>query len=257
MVSFPSAIYYCCVSRGTKVLAAYTAGDAESEKWAAICLERAPPFHAHYFETVRSRIFAFLMDGDHVYFTITDEGLGKPGVLQFLVNVRNHFHQVVENGEAGGVGLTSFSLREELVPVLQRLIISLESVSKVDDKYSVTAEPDPLVCHDKDDLKSTTNTPSQEKAKCVAEVKASVEDEENASSKGLAVNVVIDCDANGVRPLGCSLQKSDNSKVSAQQLARRKWWRHVWIVLIVDMVLCLILFGVWLRICHGIQCVST
>ncbi|XP_031491139.1 phytolongin Phyl1.1-like [Nymphaea colorata] len=261
MVSVPNTVYYCCVSKGTKVLAAYTAGDAESEKWAALCLERIPPFHAHYLQTMRSRIFGFLMEDDHVYFTITDEGLGKSGVLQFLVNVRDHFNKVVNNGEAGGLGLTSFSLREELVPVLHRLIMSLENVSRIDSNRqnlcSVTAESDPLVCHDKDGLESSTVTPFLEKAKYVAEVKADVEEEGNGSIKGPTVNVVIDSNVNGVHPSGFPLQRSASRKLAAQQLARRKWWRHVWIVLIVDMVLCFILFGVWLGVCRGLRCVST
>ncbi|KAM0890880.1 hypothetical protein ACQ4PT_026772 [Festuca glaucescens] len=34
------------------------------------------------------------------------------------------------------------------------------------------------------------------------------------------------------------------------------WWRHAMAVIGVDMVLCLVLFGVWMAVCHGFSCVQ-
>lgn len=41
-----------------------------------------------------------------------------------------------------------------------------------------------------------------------------------------------------------------------KQKAKRIWRRHVWIVLGLDLAVCLILFGIWLFVCHGFECIE-
>lgn len=45
--------------------------------------------------------------------------------------------------------------------------------------------------------------------------------------------------------------------VMARQLASRMWWRNVKLVLILDLVVCCILFAIWLGICKGFKCVKS
>lgn len=41
-----------------------------------------------------------------------------------------------------------------------------------------------------------------------------------------------------------------------QQLAQRTWWRNVKLVLLLDVIVCLVLFLIWLGICKGFQCLK-
>ena len=61
MDSIQNKVYYCCVSKGNNVLYVYGGGDQEVEKVAVLCLERAPPFHRWYFETIGKRTFGFFL----------------------------------------------------------------------------------------------------------------------------------------------------------------------------------------------------
>nr|DAD38876.1 TPA_asm: hypothetical protein HUJ06_013198 [Nelumbo nucifera] len=81
MGSIQNTVYYCSVSKGNEILYSYSCGNHEIENLAALCLEKTPPFHSWYFETMGKKTFGFLMEDEHVYFTIVDEGLQNPGIL--------------------------------------------------------------------------------------------------------------------------------------------------------------------------------
>lgn len=53
-----------------------------------------------------------------------------------------------------------------------------------------------------------------------------------------------------------SLRKSLSSGSGGPQHARKLWWCQVKVVLAIDVILCLVLFGVWLGVCSGFQCLS-
>ena len=130
MDSIQNKVYYCCVSKGNNVLYVYGGGDQEVEKVAVLCLERAPPFHRWYFETIGKRTFGFFMEDGYVYFTIVDKGLGNPVVLWFLEHVRDEFKKLARKGSRGILpNMNSIYIQEKLVPVIRGLITSLESVS--------------------------------------------------------------------------------------------------------------------------------
>lgn len=48
----------------------------------------------------------------------------------------------------------------------------------------------------------------------------------------------------------------DDGGVGGRQKAKKIWRRHVWVVLILDLAVCLILFGIWLFVCRGFQCIE-
>ncbi|KAF3500949.1 hypothetical protein F2Q69_00043459 [Brassica cretica] len=41
-----------------------------------------------------------------------------------------------------------------------------------------------------------------------------------------------------------------------RQKAKQMWKKHVWFVLIFDFCICALLFGIWLWVCEGFQCVN-
>ncbi|XP_020585711.1 phytolongin Phyl1.1-like [Phalaenopsis equestris] len=60
-----------------------------------------------------------------------------------------------------------------------------------------------------------------------------------------------------VEPAGpMPLQKSLSARAWMQQNGRRLWWRHVKILVAIDLLLCLVLFLIWLAVCRGFQCIA-
>jgi len=45
-------------------------------------------------------------------------------------------------------------------------------------------------------------------------------------------------------------------RCNARHLASKMWWRNVKRVLILDLVVCCVLFAIWLGICRGFSCVK-
>ncbi|XP_060217404.1 phytolongin Phyl1.1-like [Lycium barbarum] len=120
MGSVRKAVYYCSVSKGDQLLYAYNGGDHEIENLAALCLERIPPFHKWYFQTMAKKTFGFLMEGEgYVYFAIVDEGLGNAEVLKFLEQLKDEFRKLAKNSSCWTLSnRNSLCLQRELVPVI-------------------------------------------------------------------------------------------------------------------------------------------
>jgi hypothetical protein len=45
-------------------------------------------------------------------------------------------------------------------------------------------------------------------------------------------------------------------EVESAQPMRSSWWRHVAIAIAVDVVVCLVLFAVWMGVCNGFRCLT-
>ncbi|KAK9110891.1 hypothetical protein Scep_018410 [Stephania cephalantha] len=273
-----NTVYYCCVSKANRILYAYSGGDPDIDNLASLCLENAPPFHLRYSQTLRKRTFGFLMEDGYVYFAIAGEGLGNSGLLQFLEHVRDEFNKVSKIKRSGSKGTLSgfnnLNLQEELVPVIRRLISSLENVSRTNDDWmnkisqSQNAIPSPSPQPASLETVSSTKAPllakpgKQDKKKMkdrVVEIRDyGSEDHRRSTDRGIKADPNT-LESNNQAPAvsAISLQKSSSSRSrSSQQYARRMWWRKVRIVLAIDAVICFILFGIWLGICRGFRCIS-
>lgn len=277
MDAIQNKVYYCCVSKGNRILYAYSGGDHEIENIAALCVERAPPFHRWYFETIAKRTYGFLMEDGYVYFTIVDEGLGNSGVLRFLEHVRDEFKNLARKGSRGSLSnMNSIYIQEKLVPVIRHLITSLENVSdnssnwrnETSSSFQVGLSPSPSNLNGQIEGASSTKAPllgkssKQDKKKAKDHVIAmrDVELEENRKSTERGAKVDsgnMDCNSQGGAGASFALQKDLGSMRmrSGSQSIRKKWWRQVRIVLAIDAAVCLILFVIWLIICRGISCI--
>ncbi|KAK9134141.1 hypothetical protein Syun_013471 [Stephania yunnanensis] len=280
-----NTVYYCCVSKANRILYAYSGGDPHIDNLASLCLENAPPFHIRYSQTLGKRTFGFLMEDGYVYFAIAAEGLGNSGLLQFLEHVRDEFNKVSKNKRSGSKGSLSgfnnLNLQEELVPVIRRLISSLENVSRTNDDWmnkisqSQNAIPSPspqaggsVDANGQIETVSSTKAPllakpgKQDKKKTkdrVVEIRDyGSEDHRRSTDRGIKTDTnTLESNNQGPAVSAISLQKSSSSRSrSSQQYARRMWWRKVRIVLAIDAVICFILFGIWLGICRGFRCIS-
>lgn len=277
MGSIQPTVYYCCVSRGNRILYAYSGGDHEIENLATLCLDKAPPFHRWYFETSGKRTYGFLIEDGYVYLTIVDESLGSPGVLQFLEHLRDEFKKIARKGSRGSLSsMNSVGLQEQLVPVIHRLITSLENVSPGASNWTADTRPSlhpglspsPGTANGQTEVATSTKAPllgksnKQEKKKAKDHVIAmrDIELEEHRRSADRGVNLdssTLDSNNQGGAGSSIALQKDSGSMRirSGSQSIRKKWCRQVRIVLAIDAAVCVVLFVIWLLICHGIECI--
>ncbi|XP_020223070.1 phytolongin Phyl1.1 [Cajanus cajan] len=277
MDSIQNKVYYCCVSKGNNILYVYSGGDQEVENVAALCLERSPPFHRWYFETVGKRTYGFFMEDGYVYFTIVDQGLGNLVVLRFLEHVRDEFRKLAKKGSRGFLpNMNSIHIQEKLVPVIRGLITSLESVSHgssnwrdvTSSSFHVDLSPSPSNLNGKIEGASSTKAPllgksnKAEKKKVKDHVIAmrdvELEEHRKSTERGARIDSGnLDSVSQGGAGASVSLQKDSGSMRmrSGPQNIRKKWWRQVRIVLAIDAAVCIILFVIWLVICHGISCI--
>lgn len=277
MGSIQPTVYYCCVSKGNRILYAYTGGDHEIENLATLCLDKAPPFHKWYFETSGKRTYGFLIEDGYVYLTIVDESLGSPGVLQFLEHLRDEFKKIARKGSRGSLSsMNSVGLQEQLVPVIHRLITSLENVSLGASNWTADTRPSlhpglspsPGTANGQTEVATSTKAPllgksnKQEKKKAKDHVIAmrDIELEERRRSADRGVNLdssTLDSNNHGGAGSSIALQRDSGSMRirSGSQSIRKKWCRQVRIVLAIDAAVCVVLFVVWLLICRGIKCI--
>ncbi|OAY23807.1 phytolongin Phyl1.1 [Manihot esculenta] len=274
MDSIQNTVHYCCVYKGNRTMYVYSGGDHEIENLAALSLKRIPEYHKWYFETIGKRTFGFLIEDGYVYFTIVDEGLGNPAVLQFLEHVRDEFKQVARKGSRGSFsGFSSINIQEQLVPVVRRLITSLEHVSQHDwnaetsssDNMGLSPSPSDanaqieILTSTKAPLLAKSNKQEKKKAKDHVIVMRDIELEEHRKStdRGVKIDSIsLDSNTQGGVASPISLQKDLGSiRIrSSSQSIRKKWWRQVRIVLAIDAAVCLILFIIWVSICGGFGC---
>ncbi|KAK2968927.1 hypothetical protein RJ640_013458 [Escallonia rubra] len=281
MGSILETVYYCCVSKGSRILYVFSNGDPEIENLAALCLERSPPYHMWYFHTMSNKTFGFLMESGYVYFAIADKDLGKPGVLQFLERVKEEFKKVAKKGSSRSMSnLDSVCLQEQLVPAIRHLIASLEHVSEsstqwpagvpsthgvgfslspcdeangqieagVSTKAPLLGKPSKSSRHEKKKMKDHV----------IAVRDIELEEHRKSADRGVRVDSGnLDSNNQGAPVSSISLQRDLGSmriRSSAQNL-RKKCCRQVRIVLAIDAAVCLVLLVIWLVICGGIECI--
>lgn len=260
MGSVQNSVYYCCVSKGDRVLYEYSGGDGDTEKLAGLCLEKAPLYHKWYFETMGKRTFGFLMEEGFVYLAIADVGLGKLGLLQFLEHIRDEFGKMNKGLRKSMSNLDSLSLQEQLVPVIRNLISSLEKVSETSECLTETPSPpgqSEAVVSTKAPLLGKSSKLEKKKMKEHAIAMRDIQMEEHRRSTDRAIKMDSEnLESTRLDASGSSLSRKDSARLrSSNSNVRRKYWRQVRIVLAIDAAVCLLLFVIWLLICGGTRCI--
>ncbi|GAA0173469.1 hypothetical protein LIER_27077 [Lithospermum erythrorhizon] len=278
MESIQRSVYYCSVSKSGQILYSYNGGEPEIEKLGAQCLEKSPPYHQWYFQTMGKRTFGFLMDEVYQYFVIVNETLGKAEAFKFLEHLRDEFRTLTSKGLSRSMSnLNSLRFQEQLVPVIRRLVTSLENVSCIPTEWPVEVSSSDQI--NPSDCNSNTIGPSgegsvstrapllgkttkKEKKKMKDHVISisdiELEEQRQSSERGNKVDSGPLDSANGQTPTPpISLQKESGSfrTRSSSQNVRKKLCRQVRIILAIDAVVCVVLFVIWLLICNGLSCV--
>ncbi|XP_059629021.1 phytolongin Phyl2.2 [Cornus florida] len=266
MVSEPDLVLYACISKGTTILAEFNSTDAGLGTLAAKCLEKAPPLHTVFSHTIRNRTYTFLMDDPLVYFAIFDKDLHSSEGLSFLRSVKDAFNEIIDSKCLDN--LNSFCFQGEFNPVFHRLLAPPPADSEVrhspQDVFkrgkgegldSLRGEKIGCVPMFNGDMGK--NLKKKKKKKRLF-VDANVEDEDGFSLNDDKVDVSAAAAGGGVRSRELSVFMQKNGLVAVDpghQKARRVWKKHVWVVLLLDLIVCCILFGVWLWVCRGFKCI--
>ncbi|XP_033136132.1 phytolongin Phyl1.2 isoform X3 [Brassica rapa] len=250
-----STVHYCCVSRGNQILYGYNNGGDHhrNESLAALCLEKTPPFHKWYFETISKRTFGFLIEEDGlVYFAIVDEVFKRSSVLEFLENLRDELKKADFN-----------NVQDQLV---RRLIASLERVAESTNHPTCLPLSSPSIDGaGQSDVAISTKAPllgrsnKQEKKKKKGKDHVNtlrgveVEEQRKSTDRGN----VTECSNASSAAAAAATYVPRRDRSSGSQSFEKKWRRQVKIVLVIDAAICLTLLGVWLAICQGIQCIRS
>lgn len=235
----PLPILYAAVAKGPTLLAelatataiAIADGDeaADLRPLAARCLAASPPFHRLYTHTAAGRIYAFLIDEPLVFFAIADESLPRSDALLFLRRLRDAATATPFRRRIAGA--TPLCFQDELLPVLRRLV------------SPDNPPPAPPPASPPSDAPLTAGTPSG--SEDGRPKKLSNKWRKKFWSDESESRMEIPPDSTHNADLGVGIRS-----------ARKLWRRHVWRVLLLDLIICCILFVIWLFVCHGFQCIA-
>ncbi|XVE58357.1 hypothetical protein DITRI_Ditri04bG0163500 [Diplodiscus trichospermus] len=261
MISDPNLIYYACIAKGPTILAEFSSKQAGIQSLAQKCIEKTPPFHTMFSHTVSKRTYTFLIDDPLAYFLIFHEDLEKSESIWFLNRLKCAFEEFLLTGLIMGTdNLTPNCLQSHFDPFFSEIMAlglefvssptkesrnpSLESSSK--GKRNLVA---PLLGKPIKGLKKKRRLGG-------LEVKAG---EAKDAGGGIGMENTVDV-SDDFRDFPVSMQKSGAAGFYVgggdRQKAKQTWKKHVWVVLILDLLVCATLFGIWLWVCRGFQCID-
>ncbi|MCD7458059.1 hypothetical protein HAX54_037080 [Datura stramonium] len=262
MIPDPNLVYYACVAKETVILAEINSKDADLESLALKCLEKTPPLHTFFSHTIRNRTYTFLIENPYVFFAIFDEKVDKSDGLAFLNGVKDAFREVIDrsSGKKRLDKLHPHCFQGELNPVFHQL---LDSTIDVDEgSNSPRSELDHGRSTSLDSVKGkqigsmplladAANSFKLKKKRLFGQFKK--RNEEMGEKK-------VDVSDDGIRlsrEFSVAMQK--NGSVHGEgghQKAKKVWKKQVWVVLSLDLIVCTILFIVWLCVCRGFKCID-
>ncbi|KZV31023.1 putative VAMP-like protein-like [Dorcoceras hygrometricum] len=269
MVLYPDVLHYACIAKGTTVLAEFNSKDEALGALAAKCLEKTPAFHSTFSHTVRSRTYAFLIDDPFIYFAIFDVKLENSEGFAFLKSVRGSFEDVFnrDSGKRRLEHLTSHCFQGEFNPVFHQLLgpaLGTEMEGFGSPGW-LTTNPNGMLWSGSRSI-GRHNSDAAMRFKVIKQrwfgefkEKGRINTEKRGEKRV--------CEENESPDLGAgrefSLVMHKNGVYSTELLglhnhhkAKKVWTKQVWIVLSLDLIICTILFAVWLWVCSGFKCVD-
>ncbi|KAK9145572.1 hypothetical protein Sjap_005475 [Stephania japonica] len=260
MVFDSDFVFYASISRRTTVLAEFinsSSVDGDLETLGSQCLARYPQLHLSFSHTIRKRIYTFLIDDPFVFFAIIDEKLGKSTSFDLLECVKDVFFKILRSNslksDEGFEDLSSYCFQDELEPVFASLIVrdcKMMPLRSLGEMFS------------SDDCRKN-GVLVKKKRRSVEEMTIPMMKSDSGSNRETLIENGIDVvnGDDGRREFGVSAPKkvisngcSSSSSVGLN--GRKMWRRHVWTVLVLDLVVCFGLFGVWLWVCKGFECLA-
>ncbi|KAJ0235526.1 Phytolongin [Hirschfeldia incana] len=249
MGSIQNTVHYCCVSRGNQILYGYNNGGDHhrNETLAALCLEKTPPFHKWYFETISKRTFGFLIEDGLVYFAIADEGFKRSTLLEFLENLRDELKKADKKNSRGSFSNVQDQLVRRLIERVAETNLPLSSPS-IDGAEPAHSTKAPLL--------GRPNNNKQEKKRGNTMRGVELEEQRRSTDRGNVAESSLNASSSSAAAAATYVPRRDRSSGGSQSI-EKKWRRQVKIVLVIDAAICLTLLGVWLAICQGIECIRS
>ncbi|PUZ53706.1 hypothetical protein GQ55_5G072000 [Panicum hallii var. hallii] len=222
-------VFFCvaATSRGNRSSISYfhtNASDEDAQSalaLAAVCLDHAPEHHRWHHHTVAgARTFAFLSAGDgRTYFAAADPTPGAAEVVRFLERVRDACDAAPRKRR-----------RDEAVAQVarqfaQQLRAAAAGASSGAGGSAALPGASPWEL-----------TPPTPMAPACAADAGGEKDEEHQRA-------------------GAQRRAVQPGRESARP-GWRSWWRHAVVVIGVDVVVCLVLFAVWMGVCKGFRCLT-
>ncbi|KAL9225412.1 hypothetical protein vseg_001341 [Gypsophila vaccaria] len=273
MISNPNHVHYTCIahqlgqeSSESTILAEFNSASADSnlQNLAQQCLHLTPPHHTIFTQTFSNQTFTFLLDYPFVYFGIFDRKSSKFDQISLLDCLKDTLSDVIKGNP--NQKFTSFCLQAEIYPVFHKLVsksfdLDCYNVSNNDNvrpPLSVSGPGKGVKRVALPILSSSKITNCLKKKRWLSSdsKEALVDGNIDVSDGNLDdVNEVkssreVVCQ-NGV----CFIDGHRGNNVGRHR-AKKIWRRHVWVVLVLDLSICLILFGIWLFVCKGFQCIE-
>ncbi|KAF5743448.1 hypothetical protein HS088_TW08G00030 [Tripterygium wilfordii] len=257
MISNPSQIFYACIANGTTILADFTSAEPGIQDLALQCIEKTPPFHTMFSHTVHKRSYNFLIDDPFVYFAVYHKDLDKIDVYEFLTGLKSAFEEVNRGGS--NKGFSSHCFQSQFNPIFREILgLDLEFLNQTTNSDSREGRNWSL---DLTKGQGVVKAPLlggsprnilKKKKRLFGDVKDVVAMENNK------VDVGIDGNGNVVfRDFSPPpAHRSGIHMAGDRQKAKQVWRKHVWVVLILDLVVCAVLFGIWLGVCGGFKCID-
>lgn len=260
-------VYYASVARNNVVLAEHKNSKEDLADVALECLDKVPPYHSRFTYTLKQRVFMFLMDGAFTYSAIVDEALGKLKSFGFLERVRDEFQLLLRSRGLDGSRLERNALVSDFAGVFKHLVkplvgvpqkeVDLDDDQNSDYKDNTTLSPSASQSEHSFGPNAGASSPltgnghkHDRKGSRDHEVKEIMMTNSNNSSKALDKGHKYDHGGGG------RFSDASEQRKLGRQHASRMWWRNVKLVLVLDLVVCCILFAIWLGICRGFSCVK-
>ncbi|KAK7317118.1 hypothetical protein RJT34_01087 [Clitoria ternatea] len=223
MISNPESIHYACIARSTTILAHYLAqADPNMESLGSECVAQAPPNHTVFSHTVNNRSYTFLIDPPFVFFAIFDHHLLKSQTLPFLHRIRHSFRQTLSSHNH----FSHLSFQPHFASIFRDALHPPPHSSPP----SLIVKPSEGLLKKKKRLLDNNS--------CT-----------NGDSKDAAAMLDVSDDVVCLPPAKASVAVD-------RQKAKHVWKKHVWVVLLLDLFVCAVLFIIWLWVCSGFQCMA-
>lgn len=253
----PNLIFYACIAKGTTILAEFNSKDADLGALALKCLEKIPQFHSIFSHTIRNKIYMFLIDSPFVYFGIFDANLEKSSCVSFLKSVTGSFNLILDQNPLKRLTtLNPHCFQGEFNPVFRQLLASPLDLEGPDAARMVlNNEGENLASVSEKRIGSMPLL----SGKNLTKKKKRLFGEINGGKKHLPKENKVDVSSDNGITLSreFSLVNSHNKNgLFAVDKAKRVWRKQLWIVLSLDLIVCCILFGIWLWICRGFKCIA-
>lgn len=261
MISNPDLIYYACIARKTIILAEFTRA-AHLEDLARKCIEKTPPYHSMFTHTIRKRTYTFLIDDPFVYFAIFDEELNQSEGLWFLNRIKSGFEEDTRTGsKRGSDNFSSGCFQAEFDSILKEILaLDMDLVDSTPSLSSVSQNPS-LDSGRGQSFGGFTPLLGVKPTKGLKKKKRLSGETNGDLGKDSTMENAVDVydDVNGVsnRDFSSQMQKNVSSYGGDRQKAKQVWRKQVWVVLLLDLFVCAVLFGIWLWVCRGFKCIES